>query len=306
MKSKILILIILVLFLSQGGASEELSGHRFMHQKAEQFTAHVGQQDTHTVSFSVTEFVLPTLFYSTKSISNSSGDTYQMETSNLNSYDYSLSIEGADSQMFSAAITQITPSYSKATVTNEILVEVSYSPSTEGTHVATLKLLNRWGSKVGSLNLAGNTTVLYGDVNGDGAVDINDVTNLIYIILGTEYNGSPFEGDMNGDGIVDVNDVTELISIILGKPVNRVFSFLIVIKSDGSTEEFQINENTKVKIVKPNLVIENNGQAQTYLIEDLAQMRYEERMVTLNNKYNKLSGDHQTKENIVNLNTILP
>ena len=54
-----------------------------------------------------------------------------------------------------------------------------------------------------------------GDLNGDGAIDVSDVTALINKILGTV--DLPLERcDLNGDGEVNVTDVTTLINMILG------------------------------------------------------------------------------------------
>lgn len=56
--------------------------------------------------------------------------------------------------------------------------------------------------------------VKFGDVNGDGKVDVSDVTALINMILGT----TPADlevADINADGILDVTDVTALINEIL-------------------------------------------------------------------------------------------
>ena len=56
--------------------------------------------------------------------------------------------------------------------------------------------------------------VKLGDVNGDGKVDVSDVTALINMILGT----TPADlevADINADGILDVTDVTALINAIL-------------------------------------------------------------------------------------------
>ena len=56
-----------------------------------------------------------------------------------------------------------------------------------------------------------------GDANGDGTVDVNDVTTTINYILGK--NPNPFNFDnanVNGDANVDVMDVTLIINIILG------------------------------------------------------------------------------------------
>lgn len=56
---------------------------------------------------------------------------------------------------------------------------------------------------------------LRGDVNGDGRVNVSDVTELINMILGlTPMDTS--RGDVNGDGRVNVSDVSELINIIMG------------------------------------------------------------------------------------------
>lgn len=56
--------------------------------------------------------------------------------------------------------------------------------------------------------------VKFGDVNGDGNVDVSDVTALINMILGA----TPADlevADINADGILDVTDVTALINAIL-------------------------------------------------------------------------------------------
>ena len=57
-----------------------------------------------------------------------------------------------------------------------------------------------------------------GDANGDGMVDITDVTSIIDHILGrTPAKFSLSEADVNGDGKVDITDVTSVIDIILNK-----------------------------------------------------------------------------------------
>ena len=55
-----------------------------------------------------------------------------------------------------------------------------------------------------------------GDVNGDGKLNVSDVTALINMILGT-IPKDPARGDINGDGNVNVSDVTALVNIILGQ-----------------------------------------------------------------------------------------
>ena len=56
---------------------------------------------------------------------------------------------------------------------------------------------------------------LLGDINGDGVVNVSDVTALINRILGTaDYSDTVC--DINADGTVNVSDVTALINMILG------------------------------------------------------------------------------------------
>ena len=59
-----------------------------------------------------------------------------------------------------------------------------------------------------------------GDVDGDGAVSINDVVAIInYLVDGNAQNINLAVGDINGDGNVTIDDVTQLIDILLGNYV---------------------------------------------------------------------------------------
>ena len=59
---------------------------------------------------------------------------------------------------------------------------------------------------------------LLGDVNGDGQVDIADVTAVVNRILGKNADTfSEENADVNGDGTITVADVTALVNIILEK-----------------------------------------------------------------------------------------
>lgn len=57
--------------------------------------------------------------------------------------------------------------------------------------------------------------VIPGDGNGDGVMDINDITFLIDFILGGGDSSSVPGADANGDGKVDVTDLTTLIDMVL-------------------------------------------------------------------------------------------
>ena len=59
---------------------------------------------------------------------------------------------------------------------------------------------------------------LRGDLNGDGSVNVTDVTALINHILGkSEPTFNAAAADLTGDGVINVTDVSKLIEIILGK-----------------------------------------------------------------------------------------
>ena len=59
-----------------------------------------------------------------------------------------------------------------------------------------------------------STSALKGDIDGDGKVNVTDVTALINGILGQNPVDTAI-GDLNADGKVNVTDVTALINIIL-------------------------------------------------------------------------------------------
>ena len=57
-----------------------------------------------------------------------------------------------------------------------------------------------------------------GDLNGDGNVDVTDVSLLIYLVLGKDVTlADGAVPDINGDGNNDVSDVSLIIDIILDK-----------------------------------------------------------------------------------------
>jgi hypothetical protein len=56
----------------------------------------------------------------------------------------------------------------------------------------------------------------YGDVNGDGDINVSDVTQIINAIVDNQSLDSPW-ADVNGDGVVNIADLTALIKALLKK-----------------------------------------------------------------------------------------
>ena len=74
-----------------------------------------------------------------------------------------------------------------------------------------------------------------GDVNGDGEINVTDVTMMVDYILGKENAGFIIgKADVNGDGGVDITDVTALVNIILDSN-NVVLNNVVVTGADGIT-----------------------------------------------------------------------
>ena len=68
-----------------------------------------------------------------------------------------------------------------------------------------------------------STTVIRGDVNLDGTVDVADIAAIIDIMAGATVPGASASGnaDVNGDGTVDVADIATVIDIMAGKEVEE-------------------------------------------------------------------------------------
>lgn len=56
---------------------------------------------------------------------------------------------------------------------------------------------------------------VFGDVNGDGTVNISDLTRLIELLNGREQQNA--RGDWDNDGDIDTSDVSILVNLLLNK-----------------------------------------------------------------------------------------
>lgn len=64
------------------------------------------------------------------------------------------------------------------------------------------------------LSLTATTAPVNGDINGDGEINIADVTSLIDLLLSDQ--AIPSQADVNGDGEMNIADVSSIIDLILG------------------------------------------------------------------------------------------
>ena len=71
---------------------------------------------------------------------------------------------------------------------------------------------SRWYPYFGQIVEMEAETVLIGDVNGDGDVDLADINALVDIILGE--NGDTAAADVNNDGEINIGDLNAIINII--------------------------------------------------------------------------------------------
>ena len=96
-------------------------------------------------------------------------------------------------------------------------VEYSQENGSDVVTLLTFKCFNGIGVyKIGK-NVSGGgeePQPLTGDVNGDGVVNVSDVTSLVNKILG-DPTYSDTVCDVNADGVVNVSDVTTLVNLIL-------------------------------------------------------------------------------------------
>ncbi|MBO4850459.1 MAG: dockerin type I repeat-containing protein [Prevotella sp.] len=57
----------------------------------------------------------------------------------------------------------------------------------------------------------------WGDVNGDGQLNVSDISSIVDIILGqVSFSVDEWNADINNDGILSIQDITMLVDIILG------------------------------------------------------------------------------------------
>ena len=64
---------------------------------------------------------------------------------------------------------------------------------------------------------------MLGDVNGDGKINVNDITKVAAHVKGKKIldESAKKRADVNGDGKINVNDITKIAAHVKGKKLIR-------------------------------------------------------------------------------------
>lgn len=176
----------------------------FVNNRAEEFTAHVGQIVTRRGAIRFADYEVPTDPNTPVVRSNSPMLNVAPNYSN----NYSFTIEGEDSNCFSAMIVK------SSSIVNICTVAINYVPLSCGTHSATLKVYCQTaGVPLVTIPLRGESNSVLGDLNADGSIGITDVVDMIGLLM--TLDAEPELGDVNCDGMFNITDVTLTIGKIL-------------------------------------------------------------------------------------------
>ena len=129
-------------------------------------------------------------------------------------------ISGNRNQITAAGMTTLVNSLPTRSTSNTGVLYVQYNTN-EGnvfnaSHLSTAQAKKWYPKKYNGSSWVDITFATPGDVNGDGQVNISDVTDLIDLLL-TGTGAGNAAADVNGDGQVNISDVTDLIDMLLSK-----------------------------------------------------------------------------------------
>ena len=99
-----------------------------------------------------------------------------------------------------------------------LIVEANSMGLDVGTYEGYLRLVTSGGNAGLPISmLVGEDSILYGDINGDDQINVQDIIFLINYILDIEsFDQNQFNSaDMNGDGILNIQDVILILNVIL-------------------------------------------------------------------------------------------
>ena len=165
--------------------------------------------------------VTPESFYEQITIDPPEGAVESLQNFTISLPEYVSEIEYGMEAKLTNTTTGETWSTDMYDVRYNVLMYFPEEVTTPGDYVLTIPagaiIIYTLGEQVHELNfhytIAGGSSFILGDVNGDQSVNIADVTALIDILL----NGSvaPVAANVNGDEAVNIADVTALIDMLL-------------------------------------------------------------------------------------------
>lgn len=180
----------------------------FVNHQTEEFTALVGQSIKRTGLIRFADAEIPPDPNQPVVRAPRGGSMSLNVAGSIISSDYSLSIQGEDSNQFMAMIVKT------SLTSNECTVTITYRPRSEGVHRATVvaTCLNA-GVPTVTIPVVGETTGTLGDINSDGLVNIIDLTGMInWLLIGKNDNPA---SDVDDDGEFSIRDVTHQINRLL-------------------------------------------------------------------------------------------
>lgn len=130
MKTKILLFITTLLVFTQGIVAAVNTEDQKKDEPSLLFTSSVGKSAHHYICARISQYVITSESNESLIISNNNGLPPLFSESSISSDDYSVSIDGNDSNMFSAVITE--------TIDNYCILDITYSPTAIGKHSARL------------------------------------------------------------------------------------------------------------------------------------------------------------------------
>ena len=209
MKKITLLFICLCACLSLAAAEGTSTGSEvlFVNNQPQEFTALVGQMVKRTGLVRFADAEIPP-DPNPPVVRVSRIEMVTLEPGFGNSENYWLTLEGADCNQFTARIMTI------SLISNQCTVAVTYAPHALGTHTATLKVnCPNAGVPLVTIPLRGEATGVLGDLDGDGLIDVGDVTGLVGRLLSGDSDTS--NSDIDGDGQFNVGDITLIIRKLL-------------------------------------------------------------------------------------------
>jgi hypothetical protein len=153
-------------------------------------------------------------------------------------------------------------------------------------------------------NLPSTETILVGDINNDGQIDVTDAVLLIFYILGLDIPEpiNTYVADLNQDEIIDIADVVQLIGLILDLPQQNV-KYLknveyrsigkeIIIEADGGFSVIHLLFSNP--IIDDIIQIEGNWEIfrskYELIIVNMTEHTHKRITIQLNNNNSILSG----------------